>query len=610
MVSEPREQAASNGELGDFLLKFGFGGVQNFIAQSRKTRDLAISSQLLSELARAAIEAAKNHGAELVWPADPSQACPHQAVLRLPKKSAAEVRACGEAMREAVKRHWRDIAGDALAKFHRSTTASGQANGQLEQTFETYWAAVPLNGNYEKAYQALTLAFEQRRFTRTFPQLPQDGGPFLRTCGQCGARAQVVQGPVSPWLDAKDRLCAPCAAKRVVSYDRWRTFPSTTELAHDRFFRDPRWDPIRATLRLPEEKWSHLAAAWAMYQARKPGESARVPAEGSGEDVREILAALEELQLQAGDEQEIEKALRAYESAGAYYALVCFDGDRMGTWFSGSQGIPEKSSLEDFQKQLSSALAGFAAQIRELAPPFGAHLVYAGGDDGLALLPLDALFPFMSAVLGAWEQAVRSHFCDKNHPGPTISWHASVVHEHQPLSLAVAALHRRLDATKELLDGDAFSVWAEPRAGSAAQLFARNRELEEVVQLVEAACNWRRGDASTGRPAPHVLTKRKTEALGRRLLHQLLVASEGFFDANGYCPLAPAFELEMRRIIARSGNSKDFADHLASFLAKRASTPYQPRSGCLERLRCDQAVQGALAVLAFLARELAWEEER
>jgi hypothetical protein len=38
----------------DWLMKLGLGGVQRFIAQSRKTNDLRVGSRLISDLARAA----------------------------------------------------------------------------------------------------------------------------------------------------------------------------------------------------------------------------------------------------------------------------------------------------------------------------------------------------------------------------------------------------------------------------------------------------------------------------------------------------------------------------------------------------------------------------
>ena len=69
---------------GHWLLKIGVGGVQGFIAQARKTRDLAAGSRLVGRAMQAGI--AHLDGltpGERISPIDPANACPHQALYRL-----------------------------------------------------------------------------------------------------------------------------------------------------------------------------------------------------------------------------------------------------------------------------------------------------------------------------------------------------------------------------------------------------------------------------------------------------------------------------------------------------------------------------------------------
>lgn len=64
----------------------------------------------------------------------------------------------------------------------------------------------------------------------------------------------------------------------------------------------------------------------------------------------------------------------------AYYAILMLDGDRMGGRFARAD--------DDQYRDLSEALAGFASeQLPRIVREHLGHLIYAGGDDVLALLP-------------------------------------------------------------------------------------------------------------------------------------------------------------------------------------------------------------------------------
>ncbi|MCO5050702.1 MAG: type III-B CRISPR-associated protein Cas10/Cmr2 [Verrucomicrobiae bacterium] len=105
------------------------------------------------------------------------------------------------------------------------------------------------------------------------------------------------------------------------------------------------------------------------------------------------------------------------EGAETYYAVLCMDGDDMGQWISGSKAAPLLNSLAQeaqdyFRRHWQTGEGGLAAdQVqRPLSPgyhvaisealsnfslycagpivrAFGGQLIYAGGDDVLAMLP-------------------------------------------------------------------------------------------------------------------------------------------------------------------------------------------------------------------------------
>jgi hypothetical protein len=111
----------------------------------------------------------------------------------------------------------------------------------------------------------------------------------------------------------------------------------------------------------------------------------------------------------------VEQIAKGNEHNGPYVAILAMDGDDMGKWVSGEK-TPEflrqisekargylKKILEENKKtdlrrmltpsyhlQFSEALANFSTWLAEpIVGEFGGQLIYAGGDDVLAMLPAD-----------------------------------------------------------------------------------------------------------------------------------------------------------------------------------------------------------------------------
>lgn len=109
----------------------------------------------------------------------------------------------------------------------------------------------------------------------------------------------------------------------------------------------------------------------------------------------------------------------------AYYALLLADGDKMGV------AIDALGSLEGHRKLSKQLDVAFASRCGEVIEAFGGSLIYAGGDDVLALLPLH------TALAGA--RALRDLFADAMKPlfatakdAPTLSVGLAVAHHQEP----------------------------------------------------------------------------------------------------------------------------------------------------------------------------------
>ena len=115
----------------------------------------------------------------------------------------------------------------------------------------------------------------------------------------------------------------------------------------------------------------------------------------------------------------VEEVANRNRRKGKYVAVLAMDGDEMGKWVSGEKtpqfldqlSEPAKAYLEpilakhgcpnlrrlltpSYHLQFSEALANFATWLAApIVETFGGELIYAGGDDVLAMLPADQAIP-------------------------------------------------------------------------------------------------------------------------------------------------------------------------------------------------------------------------
>ena len=607
-----------------WLLKVGLGTVQNLIAEARKTRDLAAGSAMVSKTMRAVIDEAEQRGATCRVPADPKVACPHLALFELDAANEGTVTAFGAALHAAARKFLVNalVPPDAELGGIPYVASEDERRAQVEAGVELYWAAVPMDGDYGAAFHRCGKAFAARKLTRTFPQLGPLAKARQETCAQCGARVAVVQPnagmrPKMPRLsrgrlDARDRLCAVCLGKRLWAFEELGpAYPSTVSLARDRFFRMPLFHNLRDSLEyqgLGRDRQLELLARWDELAELDVAGGGGAGTDALEDDLEKLLQGYRLLAQGDGD---FRREVEAFEKLSPYYAQVVLDGDHMGDWFGGKDGR-YAAPLDQAQKVLGGALAAFSKALQGLDLS-GGKLVYVGGDDAFALLPLDLLLPFMEAAHELWEENVRKPLqpiLANDWRPPTMSLHASVLHEHAPLQPAVRRLHALLDDTKELADRDAFSILADVRSGAPAYLIARWEGFQKLVAAIELLGTWRMNDIKPPFHAPTSadLTQRAGYCLSSRLPYQMLRILPGYFDVQGRLLSCRALTLELGRLCSRGPSGAAggaAATGLIAWLGERARGGMQPASGAA-RVTGREAVASALEVTAFLARQLDW----
>ena len=143
----------------------------------------------------------------------------------------------------------------------------------------------------------------------------------------------------------------------------------------------------------------------------------------------------------------IKNAMRGKEP-NPYFAILRADGDRIGA------RLGEIRSAEE-HREFSALLRTFAIRAKEIVATNDGHLVYAGGDDVLAFLPLHTCLRCAADLSAAFRTT-----------GCTLSVGVAIVHYHEPLHMSLESARQAEHAAKED-GGNCLHVTVRTRGGEA-----------------------------------------------------------------------------------------------------------------------------------------------
>jgi CRISPR-associated protein Cmr2 len=404
------------------------GPVQDFIAAARRSRDLWFGSWLLSDLSKGAAEAmARECGLEsLVFPGideldelriDKQTSAANKIVVRVPDgKDPAEVARRGQEGMQARLERSRKEAFDWIDSdspyFDRD-----RAELQVRDLIEYSWVSAPeRNGEgYSGARRKAEELLASRKNTRLWK--PVAWGGDVPKSSIDGERESVLyeklfekaqEKKITPrqireeyGVGPTERLCGVGLLKRHGTRPGSRythRFVSTGHVAaRPLFVRTQDENPPPDLLEAWQKYLRVLAQEGVPLKEQEivqgPAWQHRLfgPYDGS------LLFdnRLPELFEEETDEKKKKEAVRKARLALAavlekigvttplpYYAILVADGDRMG------KAIERQDTVEHHQK-LSGALDGFARYARLIVErDHGGELIYSGGDDVLAFVPL------------------------------------------------------------------------------------------------------------------------------------------------------------------------------------------------------------------------------
>lgn len=141
-----------------------------------------------------------------------------------------------------------------------------------------------------------------------------------------------------------------------------------------------------------------------------------------------------------------------YPDNDKYIAVVSMDGDKMGERLSSMASEAE-------HRQFSANLATFAMSVGSIVEDHGGSLIYAGGDDVLAVLPAKKAIAAAIALRDKFAAVV----------GGTVSAGIAVGHEKSLIQDLVARAKNAEHKAKHVYDRDALVVSVYKRSGETVQ---------------------------------------------------------------------------------------------------------------------------------------------
>lgn len=440
--------------MNNHLFLFTIGPVQSFIAAARKTHDLYAGSQILSDLVDTGMRAFKAEfpTGKVIFP-EISDESLEKSERSLPNRFIGKVSAeknelkiKAEAIQKAVEAKWIEIAKIAF-KDAGVGPIEPRSTLQLRALLDIHWIFQIQEGKYSDAYMKLERLGGAIKNIRRFSQFPEWG----RKCSIDGTNNALYlkKGtdpvaymanpvPVKLGLAEGERLSAVSLAKRFFPVSE--KFPSTSRVAlmHD-----------IANLS-PEDK-DRLECFESLFKEKEIAETCiKMFNKGFVKNINisnytdlntwnndwdehylfeENLAKItspEQKQLLYGLHSSLVKKLKT-----RYYAIIRFDGDKMGEWLSGANN-KKQEDLEEFQSELSGALARFAKEARSyLNQAEGrGHTIYAGGDDFLGFVNIHHLFGVMKHLRERFDVVVNSAISNFKQPDKHLTFSAGIVIAH------------------------------------------------------------------------------------------------------------------------------------------------------------------------------------
>jgi CRISPR-associated protein Cmr2 len=522
-----------------YMLMFSLGPVQPFIEQARKTRDLWLGSYLLARLMAAAmkeVEEAKL-AAEFVFPTERKL---NDKYSNLPNKYIAifnklpEAQAAVEFSKKGIRESWSAICTnvrDAIVAKHMSPETRIIWDGQTDPDtlFEIFWVIVEGDPErYSDWLQSTEAALDARKRLRNFQPREEPGEKstisgerqalhgalvsqkdkstrqqvkefWIKLASNPSISAKVISKDGSERLDAIDTV-KRFATESPLLKQLKQTFPSTSSIATAPFVErlltiNP--NRFQGWLKATDGPLAKMPPDAILFLEKRAGAANKRILQRDGDcyfaetfvprrleedyalsqtDAKNTALAgrqgLKEL-LEVTDENHIRRPT-------PYYAIMKMDGDHMGRLLSSVYSQDEHISI-------SSALSNFSRKIvpQLVEEQYPGRLVYAGGDDVLALIPLAmdileeernkadtiyTLFDLVYQLQQQYREVVQKEVADDHKQEVRASTGIAIAHHFTPLSAVLRATREAEKLAKDHYGRNALVITVMRRSGAQTRV--------------------------------------------------------------------------------------------------------------------------------------------
>ena len=485
-----------------YLVAVSIGPVQSLIGAARRTRDLWCGSWLLSEAARAAALSLHEHQPGcLIFPfaTDPAVDLQPQDSPGDSANIANILRADVEAPNSEVIR---DLCNEAISAAEARLASIGESQknrlersgvrlrdpiwrSQINDLLEGFAAWVEFSSGagttgYEDVSRRLGSALAARKATRDFrpcKSVPSRGlpkssldGAFetvlprdLPTGNQLRHRLGLSDGEQLDALGVIKRLAGDLdqfTAWPRIAADSW-IMRLTDDQQRD--LRDTYEELISVDLstRVSGNSGIYRAFPFDAQMLFSFRLSNALAGESEGTRRHAVLLDLQ-TSFQRISRELAKDKLRASEPV-PYAAILKADGDHMGALLA-------RATSADQSRSISHALHGFASSVRRIVRECRGHAIYAGGDDVLALVPLDHAIACARTLADEFKESLDPVAVDLSLPSderPTLSVGLGIGHVMEPMG----ALRDRAERAERAAKGDSTEA---PRNALAIALGVRS----------------------------------------------------------------------------------------------------------------------------------------
>jgi CRISPR-associated protein Cmr2 len=165
-----------------------------------------------------------------------------------------------------------------------------------------------------------------------------------------------------------------------------------------------------------------------------------------------------------------------------YYAIILADGDGMGEAIDHlSKGIAREGI--EHHRQLSRGLDHFAQNVKKIVEQHHGALIYAGGDDVLAFLPLHRVLKCAQELKQLFQETMlKFNIVKGDNAPPTLSAGIVIVHHLELLQEALKAV-RSAESKAKAVDGkNALAILMRKRSGEEYSVAGRWEDLDSYME--------------------------------------------------------------------------------------------------------------------------------